>query len=69
MPLFIGNLHFGFAVFLIDDLQKNVFESLCEQISHSLNRQLLLDKRKKAEEVFIYNAINIINGHLQIMKV
>jgi diguanylate cyclase (GGDEF)-like protein len=50
MPLFVSNLHFGFIVFSINELHENIFESLCEQISHSLNRQLLLNERKKAEE-------------------
>lgn len=49
-PLFIGSLHFGYIVFSVNNLEENIFETLREQISHSLNSQLLLNERKKAEE-------------------
>lgn len=50
MPLFFGNLHFGYILFCVNNFNLIVLESLCQQISHSLNRQMLLNERKNAEE-------------------
>lgn len=50
LPLFVGKTHFGYIVFSMNNIDENVFESLREYISHSLNSQLLLSKRKKAEK-------------------
>ncbi|MBN1409699.1 MAG: GGDEF domain-containing protein [Spirochaetales bacterium] len=49
-PLFIGEEHYGFAVFDISDREFFFYETLRGQISNALKRSFLLQRRIEAEE-------------------